>query len=186
MIRNKQNSKNPPPRSAEVLLHSISHYIKKPKTQAPTTSFSEDYHISDESTELRMTKYNDPFGKYTTHLSHSNFFSWHFPILLSTLSNSNTWFFCWRKSAISVKYLILSPSVQVELTFDSCSLISNFVLANASFVWVCRFHLASYLCPVSLSFILVLFLIFCYSVFICKYTVSAAFIQVLFLRFLYF
>lgn len=64
LARNKQNSKNQPPRTAEVLLSSLSHYIKKPKNHTVSTSYSEDERItSEESTELKTTKFNDPFGK---------------------------------------------------------------------------------------------------------------------------
>lgn len=59
---NKQNSKTQPPRTAEVLLNSLSHYIRKQKNGA-STSFSEDDHIvSDETIDQKTTKYNDPFS----------------------------------------------------------------------------------------------------------------------------
>lgn len=65
MLHNKQNSKNQPPRTAEVLLHSLSHYIKKPKGQEASTSFSEnDNSTSKENNEQKITKHNDPFGTY--------------------------------------------------------------------------------------------------------------------------
>lgn len=63
LARNKQNSKNQPPRSAEVLLHSLSHYIKKPKTHMPSTSYSDEDHLTtDEKAEQNANIYNDPFG----------------------------------------------------------------------------------------------------------------------------
>lgn len=62
LARNKQNSKNQPPRTAEVLLHSLSHYVKKPKSQNASTSYSEEDHlISDDKLEQKKI-YNDPFG----------------------------------------------------------------------------------------------------------------------------
>lgn len=63
LARNKQNSKNQPPRTPEVLLNSLSHYVKKPKNQVTSTSYSqEDHLIIDEKVEQKATKYNDPFG----------------------------------------------------------------------------------------------------------------------------
>lgn len=63
LARNKQNSKNQPPRTAEVLLHSLSHYVKKPKTHMPSTSYSkEDRLTADENAEQNANIYNDPFG----------------------------------------------------------------------------------------------------------------------------
>lgn len=56
--RNRQNSKNPPPHTPEVLLHNLGHYVKKPRLRTVSSSSHED---ADE-TELKTTKYNDPFS----------------------------------------------------------------------------------------------------------------------------
>lgn len=63
LARNKQNSKSQPPKTAEVLLHSLSHYVKKPKIHIASTSYSEDDHsVTEDNTQQKTTKYNDPFG----------------------------------------------------------------------------------------------------------------------------
>lgn len=64
-MRNKQNAKIQPPKTPEVLLLSLSHYIKKPKNHTASINYNEDEHLSiDESSEEKVTKYTDPFGKY--------------------------------------------------------------------------------------------------------------------------
>nr|CAH7762241.1 unnamed protein product [Callosobruchus chinensis] len=65
LARNKQNVKNPPPHTAEVLLNSLSHYIKKPKyrTTSSSTQYSEDDRGStDDVSDLKVTKYQDVFA----------------------------------------------------------------------------------------------------------------------------
>ncbi|KAJ8960136.1 hypothetical protein NQ318_003855 [Aromia moschata] len=68
LARNKQNSKYPPPNTAEVLLYSLSHYVKKPRnrTVSSSTHQSDDGNqvIVDDNVESRLTKSLDPFGKH--------------------------------------------------------------------------------------------------------------------------
>ncbi|CAG9820175.1 unnamed protein product [Phaedon cochleariae] len=64
LARNKQNAKNPPPRTAEFLLHSLSHYIKKPRirSSSSSTQYSEENdHLALEDVDQKLTKFNDPF-----------------------------------------------------------------------------------------------------------------------------
>ncbi|XP_076268139.1 KAT8 regulatory NSL complex subunit dim gamma-tubulin 1 isoform X2 [Rhynchophorus ferrugineus] len=64
ITRNKQNSRNPPPVSAEYLLTNLSHYIVKPRTKTVSSSSyisDEDRNYSDESLDVKVTKSVDPF-----------------------------------------------------------------------------------------------------------------------------
>ncbi|XP_023311442.1 KAT8 regulatory NSL complex subunit 2 isoform X2 [Anoplophora glabripennis] len=66
LSRNKQNSKYPPPNTAEVLLQSLSHYVKKPRNRAtypPNAQHTDegDRTILDDVGEAKVTKSLDPF-----------------------------------------------------------------------------------------------------------------------------
>lgn len=67
MARNKQNSKYPPPNTAEVLLQSLSHYVKKPRNRAiyPNAQHTDEGdRTSDDAGEAKVTKSLDPFSVY--------------------------------------------------------------------------------------------------------------------------
>lgn len=66
LTKTKQGARYPPPKTAEVLLHSLSHYVKKPRsrTVSSTTQCSDEGGRStpDEG-EMKITKSLDPFGE---------------------------------------------------------------------------------------------------------------------------
>ncbi|CAG9863610.1 unnamed protein product [Phyllotreta striolata] len=63
LARNRQNSKHPLPRTAEVLLHSLSHYIKKPKirSSSSSTQYSDEGDRASPDIDQKTTKSLDPF-----------------------------------------------------------------------------------------------------------------------------
>lgn len=68
MQKNRQGSRYPPPQTAEVLLSSLTHYIKKPKartTSSSTQHSDEGRSTPDDPDGPRTIKPLDPFGKYT-------------------------------------------------------------------------------------------------------------------------
>lgn len=69
LARNKQNSKYPPPNTAEVLLQSLSHYVKKPRNRTiypPNIQHIEEggRTTPDDTGETKVTKSLDPFRMY--------------------------------------------------------------------------------------------------------------------------
>lgn len=72
LARTKQNAKCPPPNTAEVLLASLSHYIKKPKLRAISNSRQNDEDkTGSEDTDLKNATYLDPFGMYPCYVCES-------------------------------------------------------------------------------------------------------------------
>ncbi|XP_057668725.1 KAT8 regulatory NSL complex subunit 2 isoform X1 [Diorhabda carinulata] len=63
LARNRQNAKHPLPRTAEVLLHSLSHYVKKPRNRSnsSSTQHSDDGDRLTPDSELKSAKFLDPF-----------------------------------------------------------------------------------------------------------------------------
>lgn len=63
LARNKKNSKNPPPLTAESILSNLSHYIKKPRNRSSSgsTYLPEENHDSGDGKLIQVV---DPFGKY--------------------------------------------------------------------------------------------------------------------------
>lgn len=67
LSRVKHGSRRPPPQTAEVLLHSLSHYVRKPRTRtvSSSTQCSDDAEKAApalEDGEVKATKSLDPFG----------------------------------------------------------------------------------------------------------------------------
>lgn len=62
LIRNKQNSKYPPPKTPEVLANSLTHYVKNPRNRSISSSTDD----CDEGTELKVTRSNDPLGEVSS------------------------------------------------------------------------------------------------------------------------
>lgn len=66
MTRTKQASRYPAPLTPEVLLHSLSHYIKKPRirTTSNSTQSSDDCgRVTPEDLDTKVTKHLDPFSE---------------------------------------------------------------------------------------------------------------------------
>lgn len=66
MQKNREGSRCPPPQTAEVILTSLTHYIKKPKTRsisASTQHSDEGRSTPDDLDGPRPMKPLDPFGK---------------------------------------------------------------------------------------------------------------------------
>lgn len=66
MQKNRQGSRYPPPQTAEVLLTSLTHYIKKPKSRTVSSSTQqsdEGRATPDDQETPRTVKPLDPFGK---------------------------------------------------------------------------------------------------------------------------
>lgn len=66
MQKNRQGSRYPPPQTAEVLLSSLTHYIKKPKTRTISSSTQhsdEGRNTPDDQDGPKIIKPLDPFGK---------------------------------------------------------------------------------------------------------------------------
>lgn len=64
--KNRNGSRYPPPSTAEVLLNSLTHYVKKPRTRTTSSSTQhsdEGRNTPDEGAEAKATKSLDPFGK---------------------------------------------------------------------------------------------------------------------------
>ncbi|KAF5300877.1 hypothetical protein FQR65_LT09039 [Abscondita terminalis] len=57
----KRSTHSQPPRTSEVLLHSLSHYIKKPRSQTATNQYSDDDRNVPEEGDTVITKSLDPF-----------------------------------------------------------------------------------------------------------------------------
>lgn len=70
----KQGSRYPPPRTAEVLLHSLSHYVRRPRnrTNSLSTQYSEETdRKSPDEGESKITKTLDPLSKYFFYLKYN-------------------------------------------------------------------------------------------------------------------
>lgn len=66
MMRTKQSSRYPAPPTPEVLLHSLSHYVKKSRTRTTsnsTQSSDECGRATPEDLDTKVTKHFDPFSK---------------------------------------------------------------------------------------------------------------------------
>ncbi|KAG5891997.1 hypothetical protein JTB14_007745 [Gonioctena quinquepunctata] len=64
LTRNKHNSKYPPPCTAETLLHSLSHYVKKPRIRSSSSSTQhsdEGERMMPDEGDQKVTKSQDPF-----------------------------------------------------------------------------------------------------------------------------
>ncbi|KAL3286902.1 hypothetical protein HHI36_001388 [Cryptolaemus montrouzieri] len=62
LVKNRQNCKHQPPHTAEAILNSLSHYIKKPRTRTYSQQSDEGGTSSTaEDNELKVTKSLDPF-----------------------------------------------------------------------------------------------------------------------------
>lgn len=66
--KNRHSSRYPPPCTAEALLNSVTHYVKRPRsrTVSSSTQHSDEGRSStpDEGAELKVTRSLDPFGMF--------------------------------------------------------------------------------------------------------------------------
>ncbi|CAH0550081.1 unnamed protein product [Brassicogethes aeneus] len=71
LTRNRQNSRYPPPHTAEVLLHSLAHYVKKKRcrtTSSSSTQHSDEGSQNPDDVEFKCTKTLDPFSEIDANL----------------------------------------------------------------------------------------------------------------------
>jgi KAT8 regulatory NSL complex subunit 2 len=62
LAKNRQNSRYPPPQTAEVLLFSLGHYLKKPRNRSVSGSTDEsDRMLTEDNIEPKTTRCLDPF-----------------------------------------------------------------------------------------------------------------------------
>ena len=65
LAKNRQNSRYPPPQTAEVLLYSVGHYLKKPRNRSVSGSTDESDRVTaEDSAEPKATRSLDPFRMF--------------------------------------------------------------------------------------------------------------------------